>query len=53
MKKFVEEIESEIIMSALKFANYNISQTARYLSISRQGLKNKIQRYELPVDLDD
>ncbi|GEM_PF-1639294 len=47
MKKFVESIETELIQSALGINNLNISQTARTLMISRQGLKNKIKRYGL------
>lgn len=47
MKKFVETIEKELIQSALNINSLNISQTARTLMISRQGLKNKIKRYGL------
>jgi len=53
MRAFVDSIEKEIITTALKFNDNNISQTSRNLMISRQGLKNKIKRYEIPVDLDD
>lgn len=47
MKEFVRGIEKELISSALEHHNLNISQTARILMISRQGLKNKIRRYGL------
>lgn len=53
MRSFVDDIEKEIITTALKFNDNNISQTSRNLMISRQGLKNKIKRYDIPVDLDD
>lgn len=53
MRAFVDGIEKEIITTALKFNDNNISQTSRNLMISRQGLKNKIKRYEIPVDVDD
>lgn len=53
MRAFVDAIEKEIITTALKFNDNNISQTSRNLMISRQGLKNKIKRYDIPVDLDD
>jgi DNA-binding NtrC family response regulator len=51
MRAFVDAIEKEIITTALKFNDNNISQTSRNLMISRQGLKNKIKRYDIPVDL--
>jgi len=53
MRAFVDGIEKEIITTALKFNDNNISQTSRNLMISRQGLKNKIKRYDIPVDLGD
>jgi DNA-binding NtrC family response regulator len=53
MRAFVDAIEKEIITTALKFNDNNISQTSRNLMISRQGLKNKIKRYEIPVDIDE
>ena len=52
MRAFVDAIEKDIITTALKFNDNNISQTSRNLMISRQGLKNKIKRYDIPVDLD-
>ncbi len=53
MREFVDAIEKEIITTALKFNDNNISQTSRNLMISRQGLKNKIKRYDIPVDIED
>lgn len=53
MRAFVDAIEKEIITTALKFNDNNISQTSRNLMISRQGLKNKIKRYDIPVDIDN
>lgn len=52
LRDFVDGIEKEIILASLKNNDFNISQTARSLMISRQGLKNKIKRYEIPV-VDD
>lgn len=46
-KEFIRSIEKELIKSALEAHNLNISQTARVLMISRQGLKNKMKRYGL------
>ncbi len=53
MREFVDAIEKDIIIASLKHNDNNISQTSRNLMISRQGLKNKIKRYEIPVDIDD
>jgi DNA-binding NtrC family response regulator len=53
MREFVDAIEKEIITTALKYNDNNISQTSRNLMISRQGLKNKIKRYDIPVDVND
>jgi DNA-binding NtrC family response regulator len=53
MGAFIDGIEKEIITTALKFNNNNISQTSRNLMISRQGLKNKIKRYGIPVEFGD
>jgi DNA-binding NtrC family response regulator len=53
MREFVDAIEKDIIIASLKHNDNNISQTSRNLLISRQGLKNKIKRYEIPVDIDD
>ena len=53
MRAFVDAIERDIITTALKFNDNNISQTSRNLMISRQGLKNKIKRYDIPVDFGD
>ncbi len=50
LRLFIDDIEREIILSTLRYADYNISQTSRNLQISRQGLKNKIKRLEIPVD---
>ncbi len=53
MREFVDAIEKDIIIASLKYCDNNISQTSRNLMISRQGLKNKIKRYEIPVDIDE
>lgn len=53
MRSFVEAIEEKMIDASLKANNLNISQTARSLMISRQGLKNKIKRFGMPIAFDD
>jgi DNA-binding NtrC family response regulator len=53
LRAFVDELEKEIIISTLRYNDHNISATSRALQISRQGLKNKIKRFEIPVNVDD
>ncbi len=45
LSEYLEGVEREIIDAALKSHSGNVSQAARALGISRQGLKNKINRY--------
>jgi two-component system, NtrC family, response regulator HupR/HoxA len=47
LQEQVEEVERSIISTCLRNTNGNISETARLLSLSRQGLKNKMRRYGL------
>ncbi len=48
LKSGVEHMEKEQIVKALEENNFNITKTADYLGISRQGLHNKIKRYQIP-----
>ncbi len=45
IQKYVDDIEKRIIGSYLNATGGNISKTARLLSMSRQGLRNKLKRY--------
>ncbi|ERI90349.1 putative arginine utilization regulatory protein RocR [Clostridiales bacterium oral taxon 876 str. F0540] len=47
LEEYKEDIEKKILINALKEYNYNISQAAAYLKISRQNLQYKIKKYEL------
>lgn len=44
----VENVEREIIISALEQTDYNISKTAKLINIPRQTLQYKIKRLEIP-----
>ncbi len=44
----VEKVEKEIIISALKQADYNISKAAKYINIPRQTLQYKIKKLDIP-----
>jgi arginine utilization regulatory protein len=43
----VEEFERKIIESALKKTNYNVAKASRLLSLPRQTLQRKVQKYDL------
>lgn len=45
----IAEAEKEAILRGLKHCNYNISQTARVLGISRPTLYNKLNKYKISV----
>ena len=47
LKEAVEELEKDMIARALKDNNWNQTQAAKELGLSRQGLIKKIKRYEL------
>ena len=47
LKDAVEELERDMIIKALKDNNWNQTQAAKELGLSRQGLIKKIKRYEL------
>jgi arginine utilization regulatory protein len=45
LEKFVEEAETYYIQKALKHHDYNITQTAKTLGMSRQNLQYRIRKY--------
>jgi arginine utilization regulatory protein len=45
----LEEFEKELIVKSLKLWNNNISRTARYLSVPRQTLQNKIKKFNIII----
>lgn len=45
-----QKAERELILEALKAYDYNISQTAKYLGISRQHLYRKIKNFKIEVN---
>lgn len=49
MAETVRMLESKMIRNALKRCKGNKTQAAKYLGLSRRGLLNKIQRYNIAV----
>jgi transcriptional regulator with PAS, ATPase and Fis domain len=47
LRDIIEEIEKEIINSALTETSGNILQTSQILGLTRKGLKDKINRYNI------
>ncbi|MGK0467012.1 helix-turn-helix domain-containing protein, partial [Clostridium sp.] len=47
LENYMDGIEKNIIEKILKKNNYNVSKTARQLSISRQNLQYKIKIHKL------
>ena len=47
LKEMVEQLERQVVGSALKRYRWNQSRTADELGLSRVGLANKIKRYSL------
>lgn len=47
LAEHLTRIEREIISNYLKSMDFNISRTAEALGLSRQGLKNKMKRYDV------
>jgi arginine utilization regulatory protein len=47
LEQHLDNIEKQIIQDSLKKNEYNISQAAVYLKISRQRLQYKIKKYKL------
>lgn len=47
LESYLQEVERRIIAQTLDDFAGNVSQTARALGLSRQGLKNKIRRHNL------
>ncbi len=50
LRQHVADEECRIIKRSMKRYEGNISRTARSLSLSRQGLKNKLKRYGINAD---
>jgi len=49
MAEMVQKLESKMIRNALRRYEGNKTKAARYLGLSRRGLLNKIQRYDITV----
>ncbi len=47
LESYMSDIEKNIIEKILKKNNYNVSKTARELSISRQNLQYKIKIHKI------
>ena len=47
LENYMSKIEKDIIEKILKRNNYNVSKTARELSISRQNLQYKIKIHKI------
>jgi two-component system, NtrC family, response regulator AtoC len=50
LEEMIEQIERELIASAVKITGGNIAKTARLLSIPRGTLRYKLEKYELAVE---
>jgi transcriptional regulator with GAF, ATPase, and Fis domain len=50
LKEAVEQLEKNMIMSALETTAWNQTKAAKHLGLSRQGLIKKMRRYELYRD---
>ncbi|MGI8545241.1 MAG: helix-turn-helix domain-containing protein [Aridibacter sp.] len=50
LDKAVAELESQMIIDALRRHDGNISRVAKELDITRRGLYSKIERYEIDRD---
>jgi DNA-binding NtrC family response regulator len=48
-KQFVDRVERKMVEDALRKSGGNRSQAARMLRLTRQGLLNKIRRYEIDL----
>ncbi len=47
LNTYIEVFESKMILEALEKHDYNITHTAKYLSVSRQGLLYKMKKYHI------
>ncbi|MFS8542162.1 MAG: hypothetical protein LOD89_08740, partial [Tissierellales bacterium] len=44
LNEYLNKIEEKLIIEALKLNDYNITKTAEYLGIKRQGLQYKLKK---------
>lgn len=47
LNEYIRNIEEELILEALELHDYNITKTAEYLGIKRQGLQYKLKKMTL------
>ena len=43
----LEEMERKLILETLQQTNYNVTQSAKILGISRRTLQNKFKKYQI------
>jgi Fis family transcriptional regulator, factor for inversion stimulation protein len=48
----LREMEKQVIRSVLQHRGGNRTRAAEILGISREGLRTKLQRLQIPVDAD-
>lgn len=51
LKEAVAEVESELIKKAMEVTKGNVSRAANILKIPRQTLQNKLDRYDIFIDM--
>ena len=51
LREAAEDFERKIVARTLRRLNWNESETARELGVSRQGLRNKIKKYRIKEEL--
>jgi two-component system response regulator HupR/HoxA len=49
LQEYIDTVEKKIITEYLLYYNGNVSRTANALHMSRQGLKNKINRFDILI----
>ena len=49
MQEVTEQMEKQMVREALETSGGNRSQASKLLGITRQGLLNKIKRYEIEI----
>ncbi|SYZ74340.1 hypothetical protein TRIP_C80017 [Candidatus Zixiibacteriota bacterium] len=53
LREAVEKVEKDIILSTLRENKGNILKSSRLLGLTRKGLKDKIARYGLKIEIDE